>query len=864
MKLLLLKIDNRVEKIINFANSANRNGVDKVADFIIDCKRNNNEKVELLRLSDDSMIVNGKPQRVAIKWDSPVIKADDNYRMAVTVTDKTDENKPLEVEKNVFIGKTLEVCISYDGISKTINFYFADKVYDTVVDFGSESSQASWYDRGSDSNTQYVNFTKRIHNECVKNRTVSSVPQIEMNVESASGKTPSEKTEEEKIVGFSYSANTPLRNYVQYESDSLYRSIYYVKKENTQVDDECWPNYNSDFLVYLFEKSKLDTINNTHYRVPNSKIQMFNYLTEPVNVGGDQKDIWSAVMRRPLNNVICQTIGTMVDDARDNDFAIHLNLLMPNVYPTHLVSKKLKELAEDIELKRKNGNWGRLKAVELNVISESDASLVGYYNKRIDNLPPDGNYLVFDAGKGTLDFSVATLDRNRPQVFQSQSRSGIVGAGNAITYAVLVSLVSEFLRHKCIMKEDGEDVDFIDDKSRERVIRKFIYEKILENDQSDKKDTNGSEENHSGPDVKKINDLLDAVEEYKRFINEVDESSLTNNNVLSNLPNGEGVQIDYDNMGMEDFTGWVNEQIKAVNRYLIKDDIYIDAEIDNIVSMVKYYLVNMVCDKPEKDEKGKLKPMKMAGVVFTGRGCRMKRLCDKLKAMLRDIESIDIKEMIEYMPEESVDGTKDDLKRLCINLRQSLYDNKYDNGNDKLKIVKFYPQKQNVASVETSNKKDMANAKEERKVLDGDGFNGVPLGDRCDKVCIGGSVYSIANKDDLEIYYDGEKYFSFDGREEVPFDGNRYHEKDNKGLFFETLFPDVKAKNMDDVVIPTKLGDAMDVEIAYEETVDRNETRRESETELKPKIVFWKKILAGIMGIWRWILDHVKRADDEE
>lgn len=115
---------------------------------------------------------------------------------------------------------------------------------------------------------------------------------------------------------------------------------------------------------------------------------------------------------------------------------LHINLLIPNVMQMSLVNKLIKEL--DAAFKGAKDYDVQLNeyCLEITTSSESDASFLGYLDEHmeINQLSANRTYLLIDAGKGTMDFSVICVDNLRN--FRSIYRDGFVGSGNALTYAL--------------------------------------------------------------------------------------------------------------------------------------------------------------------------------------------------------------------------------------------------------------------------------------------------------------------------------------------------------------------------------------------------------------------------------------------
>ena len=175
---------------------------------------------------------------------------------------------------------------------------------------------------------------------------------------------------------------------------------------------------------------------------------------------------------------------------------------MPNVYSSKMVQEFLNYIREDVRELIKSGNdkFEEVKGFSVNAISESDASFIGAVKNNILCLAEDqntqeiadGKYLIMDAGKGTLDFSIIEKKKeNGKDIFYGVMQDGIIGASATISYGFMLDLIEEYKR-----------VHHLDIE-----LKKFISDIILEGD------------------TYFINEILSYVDKYK-----IKYSSLEQNN----------------------------------------------------------------------------------------------------------------------------------------------------------------------------------------------------------------------------------------------------------------------------------------------------------------------------------------------
>ena len=550
----------------------------------------------------------------------------------------------IELKNNVLKGKkpgnSNELKVSFKLVedpsseqstrTRSIILYFATgNLYDAIIDFGSEASQAQWYKHG---NLNKVNLTKSIFSALKKSKSAESVQD---------------------------ESQRSYKDYIQYETDDLYKSLYFIKKElNPNIHIQAWPDDCTDeSMKFLVHKEDENAYNN-YIQIPNAKF--FSVVSRefmPLTITRDNRNIdltqldGRVIERVLLNNVVQQVLKSVLDSNEEKGpVYIVLNVLMPNVYPIHVITQKLDNLAEDIAKK-----FNDSVAVELRPISESDASFLGYINNKESNgdpLPP-GNYLIADAGKGTLDLSIMNISQE--QGYVNKNRSGIIGAGNAITYGVLVALVNEYL---CYMY-----IGYVEKVQEEKhcLIRRFICDIILNNKEEDNK--------IKRTDLAKMVKLEKAVEAYKIKYNESWKPDL---GVDENYPEvSDNAKPIIKDLSIDNFTNWINERINSANGSLGQSIMlsaesreYITNEIDCIINETIKELRRM-----KKNLDGKVE-----NVVFAGRGFLMKEFRVKMLNQLKQDDCF----------KQSAEGVNlDNMKSECLDINQLMINKNYDNSPSK-------------------------------------------------------------------------------------------------------------------------------------------------------------------------------------
>ena len=128
-------------------------------------------------------------------------------------------------------------------------------------------------------------------------------------------------------------------------------------------------------------------------------------------------------------------------------------LLVPNVYLQKKIYDVVCGLYQDFDFIRlQNKEFSSWKGMEVQIISESDASFSGYIQSQRPYNKGKKYSLIIDAGKGTTDFSVMLGDSSDNSKFQSVYRAGIPIAGNMMTYAFYEAL-------KLWLNKNGVSID---------------------------------------------------------------------------------------------------------------------------------------------------------------------------------------------------------------------------------------------------------------------------------------------------------------------------------------------------------------------------------------------------------------------
>lgn len=690
---------------------------------------------------------------------------------------------------------------------KNIHIYAEDVVYNAIVDFGSEASQACWLKDSPEPKS--IKLTGSI-------RKASSL---------------NEKKDSD---------------FEQYEYDKkeridLYRSIYYIKKKLTYDDLtnlDVWPDYSKETVRFLVDVTEEKTDIATKYiQIPNTKLLSFTtrgYANSWVSFNGDDydiKDIKEGVIpTMVMNNIILQTLTTIenkitASGSENNACGLILNILMPNVYPIHMVSQKLNQLAENI--KQIKTKIPHINGVELRYVSESDASLLGYLNMHTDKRLRGEDYLIIDAGKGTLDFSLLSVDRGTG--LTNKRRGGIVGAGAAITYGVLVGLVNEYLTGYC---KDYDNKSLAD---REHLIQDFIYNQILK-----------------CGDIAIVNKTMKNIEEYKKVYNSHYGASHSN--------------IEFDQIGGSSFEDLrLNDETNSFNLVVeswIKDNHNLSEESAKYVTAE----INLIVQEALKKMISSLYNERAQVVVFTGRGCLMTELRVRLK-----------EELISHNLLEDATGNelvaKDTMKTGCMRINQLLITGNYDTAESNQSVTTH-----SLLENDDENKRNAVHKQQEepdiidklRGRIERQGINTILRGYRSattfgnlshginlgtitsilSLINIGGFYYYIHNRfvnKKCTLFYDGSNYIITANNIEPQVISDEYKVGiDDAKLEFESLFPNINIQDneAERIVVIPRFEKATEQEgIPPIEEKEEKEENKENESQNKKenrRTFIWK------------------------
>lgn len=780
MKILNLEINDRIHYTLNFDKQQRKN-----VSFVI--QRYDPTLFSFRKIEDGQVVIRTEKENLKLFVDYTLLDPTPEAPtpvLTVTLSGQSNNAKqknqrnPLSIELN---SPEWEKLKSHDKlkvvfklstgkgapIERFIDFTFceANLIYNVVLDFGSEASQMSISERG----VQIGN---------------SAICDIFSAVKNHYGKSAEDNTD-----------------YVQYcGKTKLYRSFYYIKKKiSDSTPPDPWKiDTNDDALMsFLSKRSDLDKFTDEYISLPNAKIASFGGVAIPqIEVDGTPEAIKDFgddyFYRHALDSFIYEALSIIKSKKGNKNKAANICILMPNVYSLPIINKKLSDLAEDIQAMLALPEFESIIGYELCYASESDASMLGLFAANLLGVikEPGGNYLIMDAGKGTLDFSILEYNPIQQKRYKNRSRSGIVGAGNAITYAIMLALVYEFIRRNC--KDYNEKT--IDD-----AVKRVVFEKIYK------------------ADLAEQFDFFNAVEKYKVKYNE-------NTFGENKAPNDDDPSTTISEIKISGITN----AIEGLDYKIPDPHKYIEKEIQGIALDVYFKLMqitNRISDK--KDDH-----IQIDKVIFTGRGFLMKELQDSILTILKALQPDHPIELAGI----KVEGHEKDI---CLYIAGILSSGAYDVSLEGTPVLLGKPKSASQTTSDDKNKdsKNKDNKKggkslllkgldavvqyfapdaskdPEMIILSGNAKEledkGIKIRSYADIVNIGGIPYElptlpkgVLNKE-VHFHFDGEEFLLEIGKKEYRFQNGNVNLQ--KWHDFQSIFPNVEIFRADDIVIPKDL-----------------------------------------------------------
>ena len=427
-------IEPKFSFIVDITQGCTLLSIDKNAVIISGRKAENNKQIE-----DCNIYI----QRLSNEEDSSWLKREDNEPVYVLEIVNRGNGRTEEKPDGLFVDETSDSVVSLmlnvtefgrdkksfillvknDEFRHAIRFYtyFSEKVkiVSAALDFGSEASQVRM--SGNNYNTRLVETFAQISG---------------MNQDD---------------------------NYYQgCKDDNLFKSILYINRrpyKGAKFGEKPMCYGTDTFVQTLLSKEARREDLEELSILPNLKLvefaisgaedifgmgQEIKFPPENREVAAGNPPTLGNVEQR--ENILRLIIGNFIHAIMYNikeDCLLQLVLMAPNVYYQSKVHKLMEDAYKDFYIMQPDYN--HIKGIEVQVLSESDASFLGIKTK-YKNLLKNRRHaysLIIDAGKGTTDFSILKQGENFSE-YESVYRYGIPASGHVITYSFYDALFNFF------------------------------------------------------------------------------------------------------------------------------------------------------------------------------------------------------------------------------------------------------------------------------------------------------------------------------------------------------------------------------------------------------------------------------------
>ena len=401
------------------------NGEDDVRSLTIKLRRINGNDVDQQEHENDNSI-RSNPE--GISYDNGGMLCIDDYQKLWT--DNPDV-------ASLIIEFELDDCRA----KYRLNIALPVNIYDIIIDYGSEASQMWVSSRNPALVPSSINCRAHLF-EAMKNEFVEEEVQ------------KLKETIGEKDVRTSKDSRSS--DFYQYDpSDQhLFRSRFFIRYKNEEYIDK------DSILLLNVKDDLLSVLDDSKYKeLPNLKLaDHSDFMMPEVLINGKViQNIYDEIPK--LRNLLLTSIiraglsqhGSL--QGSDEKRVCKVTLLTPNTYSQAILSQVRNDLVRTFnKLDYENINPRLVQGIEVATFSESDASFFGWYDSKKFHKESNGKkILIIDIGKGTTDFSVLELRLNK-QTSQIEAdrkaRSGIVGAGNLMTFALFVSVLVHIINQK--------------------------------------------------------------------------------------------------------------------------------------------------------------------------------------------------------------------------------------------------------------------------------------------------------------------------------------------------------------------------------------------------------------------------------
>jgi hypothetical protein len=436
------------------------------------------------------------------------------------------------------------------------------------------------------------------------------------------------------VKSFNMVEKTNNTDFDQFENDNtLFKSKFYLKREidigllRTEIEKLDFEMPKSQVKTLTTKRERDQAFFQSWHQLPNLKLihNAQGLATKfEINVkspNGNQTSNLNKLKTSVYKVLLKEFTQSYLQTLGGDDIYLRFTILVPNIYTIEEIIETKRVIRKIIKETTLLAN-SEIKAIEINNLSESDASFLGVLNQNAIEAKKNEYYITIDAGKGTTDLSIMKKSDTGNNIFQSIYRTGFAGAGNLISFSFLQSFL--FFLRKYYIQKNPEEVE-------KRVV--VFFKSKFENNQH------------------KFNErLYEFVEKWKKNYNKHEEETEINSHWDSLTDGGVklGTLFTEENQDPDLFLGLmgVTEKIYDWNGYIAKTVQDITEKIcENLEFIVKHLNKN---------------GSRCGGVLLTGRAFMFEPLAENLKNKIQSLNSLKGVQFIDTKSQNI------NLKRVCL------------------------------------------------------------------------------------------------------------------------------------------------------------------------------------------------------
>jgi hypothetical protein len=315
------------------------------------------------------------------------------------------------------------------------------KIYKAAIDFGSEASQVGFKVYSGSDKPQFIRLVDTLKEFYHQHNNRYSFWQGRPN------DTDSESSRLFKSIFFIH--KNPISGYNYADKPNKYQEQTLLQIITPYITATTDPTSNYYTPLFLLPNLKLvELLSDGHFL--SDSVQFGDKENNPRNFQGRVNILSDSLVEDYVRIILSYFLYAILEcvkaETRSEKY-LQITLLMPNVYSQEKVYRIIQNFYKDFNEIVKADDYKNFKGIEVQAMSESDASFIGARVRSNGSVPigdristgVNANYLVIDAGKGTTDFSVIKQQESFVK-YDSQFRTGLPGSGQMLSYAFIESI----------------------------------------------------------------------------------------------------------------------------------------------------------------------------------------------------------------------------------------------------------------------------------------------------------------------------------------------------------------------------------------------------------------------------------------